>query len=115
MTPERQVRSWIKIGRTVGAGYVRWTENDDGGYLLGFGADYLSPPIGRCRLGGLLDVWDNPADSFGARVEVNAECSRSASDRWSITIGAGAKGTGYLIGFPVERGVYGSVGAGIRF
>ena len=113
--PERQVRSWIKIGRTVGAGYVRWTENDDGGYLFGAGAEYFSQPIGRCRLGGWLDLWDNPGESFGARVEVNAECSRAASDRWSITFAAGGKGAGYVLGFPVESGAYASVGAGIRF
>lgn len=116
--PERQVRSWIRIGPRVAAAYVRWTDTVDDQRLLGAGGEYRSLPMGRWRLGMMFDFWENPDDPaaarYGARYEANADWSPPAA-RWSLTLAAGGKSTGYLIGFPIASGAYGSVGEAIRF
>jgi hypothetical protein len=117
--PERQVRSWIKIGPRIAAAYVRWTDKVDAQRLVGAGGEYRSLPIGRWRPGVMFDFWENPdvptSARYGARFEANADWSPSTSARWSLTLAAGGKSSGYVIGFPIARGAYGSLGGAVRF
>ena len=112
--PERQVRSWIRIGPRTAVAYVRWTEGTDGETLIGAGGEYRSPiAIAGWQPAVAVDWWQNPGDTSGARFEASAEWP--VSTRWSVAVAVGGKSQGYLIGFPLARGAYGSVGTALRF
>ena len=111
--PERHVRSWIKIGPTISSAYVRWAEGDRE-RLIGAGGEFRSPAVHDWQPGIMFDMWENPDGASGARFEANAEWTASPG-RWSLTFAVGGKTSGYLIGFPLENGAYGSIGGAVRF
>jgi hypothetical protein len=113
--PERQVRSFVKIGRSVSAVYARWSEPVDAGRLVGGGGEFHPGPFGRSRLSGAIDVWKNPDESLGLRAEAAIAWKHAEADRWMLTAAIGGKRRGYLLGFPEEGGAYGKAGLAIRF
>jgi hypothetical protein len=113
--PERQVRSFVKVGLTTSAVYARWSEPTDAARLVGAGGELHWPPLARWQPSGALDVWKNPDDELGLRAEGAIAWRRSAARLWRITAAVGGKRRGYVLGFPDAGGAYLSVGFGTHF
>jgi hypothetical protein len=62
-----------------------------------------------------FDLWRNPDGSTAARSEVASSFRPPAGHRFVVSLALGAKGRGYLQGYPLASGVYVNVGGGIRF
>lgn len=115
--PERQVRTRYKTGAGVGLGYLRWTEPLAPGSarLLGAGGEYQRDTIGGFEPRFGFDFWRNPDGTTSLRGEAATMFSRSSTDRMVLSFAVGAKGRGYLSGYPLRSGPYVNVGAGLRF
>lgn len=116
--PERQVRTRYKVGSRVGQGYVRWSDvlATARTRLLGAGGDYQHPPLHGFVPRVAFDVWGNPDGSTGTRSELASSFRPpAAGHRFVVSLALGAKGRGYLQGYPLASGVYVNVGGGIRF
>ncbi len=115
--PERQVRTRYKAGAGVGLGYVRWSEPLTPGStrLLGAGGEYQRAIIHGFEPRFGVDLWRNPDGTTSLRTEAATMFSRSPADRMVLTFAVGAKGRGYLSGYPISGGPYFNVGAGLRF
>ena len=83
--------------------------------LLGAGADYQRPPLHGFVPRVAFDLWRNPDGSTAARSEVASSFRPPAGHRFVVSLALGAKGRGYLQGYPLASGVYVNVGGGIRF
>jgi hypothetical protein len=125
--PERQVRSRYKVGGRVGQAYVRWSDAlaPGGTRLLGGGGDYQLRELGGFRPTMRFDVWRNPDSAFAeatadrrettVRTEIATVFRRSPADRFVLSGAVGAKGRGYLQGYPLAAGAYFNLGGGFRF
>ena len=115
--PERQVRTRYKIGSRVGQGYMRWSDalpTAQTGLLRRRGRLSASS-ASRVRTRVAVDLWRNPDRSTGVRSEVASSFRPPAGRRFVASFALGAKGRGYLQGYPLASGVYVNVGGGIRF
>jgi hypothetical protein len=101
----------------VGQGYMRWTEPlaDERARLVGAGFEYQRTGLRRIEPKLGIDIWRNPDGTHSAHLETSTTWCRSPGDRMSLSFAPGAKGGGYLFGFPISSGVYVNAGAGIRF
>lgn len=115
--PERQVRSRFRIGGSAGLAYVRWSEalEPGSGTLIGAGGQYRRVGFRRLDPAMSIDVWRNPDGSGAVRGEMLTTWRRAPGDRLMLSLAVGAKGRGYLLGYPLDSGVYATAGGGFRF
>lgn len=115
--PERQVRSRYKVGTRVGQAYVRWSDVPASAStrLLGAGGDYQHRALHGFVPKVAFDLWRNPDGRASARSELSTRFRAPAGDRVVLSVALGAKGRGYLQGYPLASGAYVNLGAGFRF
>jgi hypothetical protein len=114
--PETRVRSRYKIGSFSGDAHVRWSEPmmEGGNRLIGVGGEFQPAAIRREEPRIAFDLWRNPDGTTRARSEAAATFSWPGG-RFVWTAAVGAKGSGYVPGYPLASGPYFSIGAGVRF
>jgi hypothetical protein len=115
--PETAVRTRYKVGAGTGHVYFRWTERlpHEAASLAGAGGAFELKTLGRIAPRVGFDAWRNPDGTASVRGEAAATVSGWPSDRVVVTAAIGAKGRGYLTGYPLRSGTYFSVGGGLRF
>ena len=115
--PELQVKTRYKRGASVGRFYLRWTElvKPEASRLVGAGGELERVSRGRLVPKVAFDVWRNPDGTASVRGEAAATFSRSPDDRLVFSASVGAKGRGYLFGYPMAPGAFFSLGGGVRF
>jgi hypothetical protein len=108
--PEYYVRTLYRAYGASGTAYGRWTERIGpyrqvgGGFSLSrWSAPRILPIVS-------VDAWPDDAEGFGMRGEVEADVRSWPSARAALTVAVGAKSSGYLLGFPMDRGAYVSAG-----
>jgi hypothetical protein len=115
--PETRVHSRYRAGAIVGDAYVRWSQpiTQNGTGLLGIGGEVQPRAMRRVEPKIAFDLWRNPDGTLRVRAEGAATVSRWPTDRLVMTAAVGAKGSGYVSGYPLTSGAYAGIGAGIRF
>jgi hypothetical protein len=120
--PEYYAGSHFKTARTSGVGYVRWTERIGGDRQSGAGASLALPRFPATLARRVhevvptvdVDVWSHTTHGAGLNVSVGAELGDWPSDRAALTIAAGAKSRGHLIGYALDPGAYVTAGLSVR-
>jgi hypothetical protein len=77
--------------------------------------DYSTVPMTRCEPKIAFDLWRNPDGTMRVRAEGAATFSGWPTDRLVLTTAVGAKGSGYVPGYPLTSGAYVGIGGGVRF
>lgn len=115
--PEASVRSYFGVGDHSGAFYVKRTEATLEPEMSGMGIAYTGRAFDGFRPRAAVDTWAGRIDGRGARVQIGGEIARGpfgTSRLGPITIDAGWKSAGYLLGLPLASGSYVSISAPIR-
>ena len=112
--PEYYVRSHYRARGFTGTGYGRWTEPIGIERQVGGGFSVAGWSLPRVRPGVSVDAWSHTRQGFGMRGEVQVEAVGWPHERAALTVAAGAKSSGYLLGFPMDNGAYINAGVNVR-
>lgn len=123
--PEYYVGTQFKLSpasKTTGMAYVRWTERIGDDRQTGAGASVSLPPFAATfarRTHEIVpaldvDVWSHTIHGAGVNASIGAEIKSWPSDRAALTVAAGAKSRGHVIGYSLDSGPYVSVGLNVR-
>jgi hypothetical protein len=112
--PEYYAGTLFRVRGTRGRAYGRWTERIGPDRQVGGGV-----ALSRWTLGGVtpridIDAWSHTSDGFGMHAGVEADVDRWPGRRAALTVGAGVKSSGHLVGFALDGGAYVTVGVTIR-
>lgn len=102
--PEYYVRSHYRVADFMGTGYGRWTEQIGIDRQVGGGLSIGVRSSPRVRPAISVDVWSQNVEGMGMRGELQADLARWPHERAALTVAVGAKSSGYLLGFPLDRG-----------
>ena len=109
--PEYYVRTHYRALGAVGTAYGRWTEQIGEDRQVGGGLSLSRWSTSRVAPSATIDVWSHTAEGVGVRGEVAADFRGWPARRAALTVAVGGKASGYLLGFPLDRGAY--VNAGV--
>jgi len=112
--PEYYVGTLFRASGARGSAYGRWTERIGDDRQVGGGVALSRWSVGRITPRVTLDAWSHTADGFGMHAGVEAEVNAWPGRRAALTIGAGAKSAGHLVGFSLEEGAYATIGITFR-
>jgi hypothetical protein len=112
--PEYHVRSHYRVRGFTGTGYGRWTEHIGSNRQVGGGFSIAGWSLPRIRPRVSVDAWSHTSEGFGMRGEVEADAVGWPHERAALTVAVGAKSSGYLLGFPMDRGAYVNAGIAVR-
>lgn len=112
--PEYYVRSHYRVRGLTGTGYGRWTEHIGVERQVGGGFSIAGWSLPRIRPGVGVDAWSHTHQGFGMRGELQVDAVGWPHQRATLTVAAGAKSSGYLLGFPMDNGAYINAGLNVR-
>jgi hypothetical protein len=120
--PEYYVGTQFKTSQTTGAAYLRWTEHIGSDRQTGAGASMSFPSISTTIAGRDhlivptvdLDVWAHTTEGFGVHASIGADFDAWPWTRATLTVAAGAKSRGHLIGYALDPGPYVTAGVNVR-
>jgi hypothetical protein len=112
--PEYYVRSHYRAFGANGTAYGRWTERIGSDRQVGGGFSFSrwSTPTFQPQVS--VDAWSHTADGFGMRGEVQVDVRGWPGERAALTVAAGAKSSGYVGGYPMDRGGYVTAGLTVK-
>jgi hypothetical protein len=112
--PEYYVGTLFRGSGARGSAYGRWTERIGDDRQVGAGVALSRWTMWRITPRVTVDGWSHTADGFGMHAGVEADVNGWPGRRAALTIGAGAKSAGHLVGYSLEGGAYGTVGITVR-
>lgn len=120
--PEYYAGSQFKTARTAGSAYVRWTERIGDDRQTGAGLAIALPAFTAAfarRTHDIVptldvDVWSHTLYGAGVNASIGAEIGSWPAARAALTVAAGAKSRGHLIGYALDSGPYVTAGVNVR-
>jgi hypothetical protein len=109
--PEYYVGSYFKVLGTTARAYGRWTERIGSHRLTGGGGSLLLPSMPVTLT---ADAWSHSVDGFGMHASIGADVENWPHKRAALTMTAGAKSSGHLIGYSLDSGAYVTIGMNLR-
>jgi hypothetical protein len=112
--PEYSVRTLYRAFGAAGTAYGRWTERIGRHRQVGGGFSISRWSTPRMQPIFSVDAWSHDVEGFGMRGEVEADVRGWPGERAALTVAVGAKSSGYLSGFPMDRGAYITAGVTVK-
>ena len=120
--PEYYAGSHFRTSGTSGNAYVRRASALRGNRQTGAGASVSLSPLSTTFAGRAheivptleLDLWSHTTEGRGVHASIGAELGEWPSRRAALTVMAGAKSRGHLIGYALDAGPYATLGLTVR-